>query len=84
MQSDAWGCSPKIDKYMSQSNKLFVEQRPVGDYAVRKPNAERASATAPTQAQAIEKARDLNPNAAIQVERVRDTSKGGRDQWRKP
>jgi hypothetical protein len=45
--------------------------------------SERASATAPTQKQAIEKAEKLDPKAAVLVERVRDTSVGGRDKWRK-
>ena len=84
MHSDALRWPLKTVNHMSQSNKLFVEQRQEGDYAVRKPNSERASAVEPTQAEAIERARELNPNAAIEVERVRDTSKGGRDQWRKP
>ena len=70
---------------MSQhDNRFFIEQRPEGDYAVRKPDSERASAVAPTQAEAIEKARELNPNATIEVERVRNTETGGRDQWRAP
>ena len=66
------------------SNNLFVERRPQGDYAVRKPNADRASAALPTQADAITRARQLNPDAAVHVERVRTTSKGRPDQWRKP
>jgi pyridoxine/pyridoxamine 5'-phosphate oxidase len=66
------------------SNNLFVERRPEGDYAVRKPNAERASAVAATQAEAIERAKELNPKAAIHVERVRNTDVGSPDKWRKP
>ena len=65
-------------------NSLFVERRPGGDYAVRKPNAERASAVTPTQAEAIERAKELNPDAAVHVERVRNTNVGKPDQWRKP
>ena len=41
--------------------RLFVERRPQGDYAVRKANSERASAVLPTQAEAITRARELNP-----------------------
>jgi len=66
------------------SNNLYVERRPEGDYAVRKPNSERASAVAPTQAQAIDRARELTPDAAVHVERVRNTSGGNPDKWRKP
>lgn len=64
--------------------RLFVEQRPEGDYAVRRPNSERASAVLPTQAEAIDRARKLNPNSRPLVERVRHTSVGKPDQWRKP
>ncbi len=66
------------------NKKMYVERRPEGDYAVRRPNAERASAVEPTQTKAIERARELNPGIAPHVERVRDTSVGGRDKWRKP
>ena len=69
---------------MSKSKeRLYVERRPEGDYAVRKPNSERASAVAPTQKQAIEIARDMNPGKSPDVERVRNTDVGGRDKWRK-
>jgi hypothetical protein len=64
--------------------RLFEEQRPQGDYAVRKPNSERASAVLPTQAEAIERAKELNPSAPPLVERVRHTTVGRPDQWRKP
>jgi hypothetical protein len=66
------------------SNKIFIEQRPEGDYAVRRPNSERASDVLPTQAEAIERARELEPDASILVERVRNTDKGHPDKWRKP
>jgi len=65
-------------------DRLFVEQREQGDYAVRKPNSERASAVASTQREAIERAWQLNPTTPPLVERVRNTKVGGRDQWRKP
>ena len=67
------------------SNKdLFIERRPQGDFAVRKANSERASAVLPTQAQAIARAKELNPKAAIHVERIRETKGGNPDKWRKP
>lgn len=68
---------------MSDDN-LFIERREQGDYAVRKPNSDRASAVKPTQKEAIDRARELNPDAAIHVERVRDTNAGSPDKWRKP
>lgn len=69
---------------MSKSKgRLYVEQRPEGDYAVRRANSERASAVAPTQKKAIEIAREMNPGVSPDVERVRNTDVGGRDKWRK-
>lgn len=65
-------------------DQLFIERRPQGDYAVRKPNAKRASAVTPTQAEAINRAQKLNPSAEIQVERTRHTNRGKPDKWRKP
>lgn len=68
---------------MANKDQLYVERREQGDYAVRRANAQRASATAPTQAEAIARAKELNPNGRPVVERVRNTDKGGRDKWRK-
>jgi hypothetical protein len=65
-------------------DKLFIEQRPKGDYAVRKPDSKRASAVEPTQKKAIEHAEKMNPDATVLVERVRNTNVGRRDKWRKP
>lgn len=64
--------------------RIFVERRDEGDYAVRRAGAQRASAVEPTQSEAIDRARELNPGVAPHVERVRDTSVGRRDKWRKP
>jgi Uncharacterized protein conserved in bacteria (DUF2188) len=64
------------------AKNVYVEKRPQGDYAVRKPNSERASAVLPTQAEAIRRAQELNPNGGVLVERVRHTSGGKPDQWR--
>ena len=66
-----------------KSARLYVARRPQGDYAVRKANAERASAVAPTQAEAIARARAINPRRWPVVARVRRTRTGGPDQWRK-
>jgi len=68
---------------MTKGNNRYVERRDDGDYTVKRKGAERASATAPTQQKAIESARKMNPGVAPNVERVRDTDKGGRDKWRK-
>jgi Uncharacterized protein conserved in bacteria (DUF2188) len=65
------------------SKNLYVEQRPQGDFAVRKAGSDRASAVAPTQAKAIERAREISPGVAPDVELVRHTNCGKPDQWRK-
>jgi len=64
--------------------EIFIERRPEGDYAIRRPGSERASGVEPTQAEAIDRAGQIAPDATILVERVRDTNRGGRDKWRKP
>jgi hypothetical protein len=64
--------------------QIFVERREQGDYAVRRPNSQRASDVLPTQKDAIERARELNDGKAPLVERVRNTDVGHRDKWRKP
>jgi hypothetical protein len=64
--------------------RIYVERRPEGDYAVRRPNAQRASDVLPTQREAIERARELSPGTTPHVERVRHTSAGKPDKWRKP
>ncbi len=64
--------------------RLFVERRPQGDYAVRRPGSERASAVEPTQRDAIQRARELEPGRQPFVERIRRTAVGGPDKWRKP
>lgn len=65
------------------ADSFFIEQRHRGDFAIRKAESRRASAVAPTQAKAVATARRMNPEAAIHVERVRNTKTGSRDKWRK-
>lgn len=71
---------------MSDKNKgqLYVERRPAGGYAVRRPGSERASAVEPTQAAAIARARQIEPDSTPMVERVRNTNNGHPDKWRAP
>lgn len=64
-------------------NQLYVERSPRRDHAVRRPNSRRASDVKPTQREAIERARELNSNGTPLVERVRNTSRGHPDKWRK-
>ena len=48
-------------------DQLYVERRPQGDYAVRRPGSERASAVEPTQAKAIERAKEIQPRSTPMV-----------------
>jgi hypothetical protein len=64
--------------------RIYVERRAEGDFAVRRADSHRASAVEPTQKKAIEKARQIEPGSTPHVERVRRTSVGRPDRWRKP
>jgi hypothetical protein len=68
---------------VSNDDRLFVERRDQGDYAVRRPDSERASAVTPTQAEAIKRAQEME-HSEILVERIRYTDRGKPDKWRKP
>lgn len=84
-RKEAGGSRSKSDdevKLMSIKNHYYIEQTEDGRYAVRSEGSDRASAVLDTQREAIERARELNPNDHPDVERVRNTSKGGRDKWR--
>ncbi|MFT8744373.1 MAG: DUF2188 domain-containing protein [Lentilactobacillus hilgardii] len=67
---------------MSNDSNLFVERREQGDYAVRRPNSERASIVAPTQREAIDWANQHVGNGNVFIERVRNTTVGHPDKWR--
>jgi len=45
------------------SDEYFIERRDDGKYKVLKPGADRASAVADTQKEAIDRAKELNPDA---------------------
>jgi hypothetical protein len=76
---------PGAERRKRMSNKdLFIGRREQGDFAVRRANAERASAVATMQAKAIAEARRLEPDSTILVERVRYTNAGKPDKWRRP
>ena len=64
----------------SHSNtQLFIERRPQGDFAMRKCNSERASDVLPTQAEAMARAKELNPDGKPLVVRVSNTEGGKPD-----
>ena len=57
-------------------NELFVTRRPDGRYNVLRPNAERASAVTDTQREAIDRAKEIEPDAAVHIQRVRGNPPG--------
>jgi hypothetical protein len=66
-------------------SEFFIERREdEGDYAIRRRGAKKASDVCDTQAEAVDRAEEIDPNATILVERVRNTNRGSRDKWRKP
>jgi hypothetical protein len=62
---------------------VFIERRPQGDYAVTRSGSEKAIKVFPTQKEAVERAREVSPNGTIFVERVRTSTRGTRDKWRR-
>lgn len=68
---------------MSKLGNIYVEPREQGDYAVRREGSKRASDVLPTQKQAIERARELEPEKRPNVARVRKTEAGGPNRFRK-
>lgn len=67
---------------MSTGKHYFIEQSEDGKYAVRAKDSDHASGLFDTQQEAIEYAKQLNPEDHPNVERVRNVATGGRDQWR--
>jgi hypothetical protein len=61
---------------------FYIEQRDDGRYNVSHAKADKPEAVTQTQAKGIAKARSIDPEAAIHVERVRNIGPG-RDKWRK-
>ncbi|HEV2379015.1 MAG TPA: DUF2188 domain-containing protein [Terriglobia bacterium] len=67
---------------MSTNKHYYIEQREDGRYAVTPKGSDRAAEIVDTQREAIERVKELNPDDRPDVERVRDTNRGGRDKWR--
>jgi hypothetical protein len=57
----------------------FIEQL----YAILRGGVKESLAVEPTQDEAIQKARKLEPDATIHVERVRNVEGGGPAKWRR-
>lgn len=64
------------------NDQWYIERDDDGRYSARKGGARRKSVVAGTQRQAIERAQQIDPNAHLNIERVRMTNRGSRDKWR--
>jgi hypothetical protein len=69
-------------RHVAADQRIYIERREQGDYAVRRENSDRASDILPTQREAIERARELSPGSRPHVERVRNVGSSS-DKWRK-
>lgn len=67
---------------MSTGKHYFIEENEDGKFAVRAKGSQRASRLADTQKEAEKLVKHFNPDDRPDVERVRNTGKGGRDRWR--
>ncbi len=62
-------------------DKMYIEKSGRWTYAVRRPMSERAIALCRTIPDAISRAREVNPDAVIYIEKFPDTNFGRRDKW---
>ena len=62
---------------------VYIEKRECGDFAVRLPGSERASAVRKSADDAVSWCREHMRGRTILVERHRETSVGGRDKWKR-
>lgn len=67
---------------MPTNKHYYIEQKEDGRYSITPKGSDRAAEIVDTQREAIERVKELNPDDHPDVERVRDTSRGGRDKWR--
>jgi hypothetical protein len=66
-----------------KEKQTYIEKRSPHECAVLKEGAQRASAILPTQAQAVQRAKELSPNHKPHISRVEHTQRGHPDQFRK-
>jgi hypothetical protein len=70
------------DQPLRDSDALRVKKRDDGRFEVKKKGAKRASAVKDTQAQAIERAKELDPGRSPIAKRVRKTPGAKKGTWR--
>ena len=68
---------------MAKKTNIYIEPRANGKFAVMKADAERASALCDTQAKAERTAKQMFPDVKPVLARVRKTTKGHPDQFRR-
>lgn len=67
---------------MTTNRHYYIEQTEDERFAVKAKGAQRASGIRNTQKQAEALVAKLNPDDKPNIERVRNTKAGGRNQWR--
>ena len=67
---------------MSTGKHYFIEENEDGKFALRAKGSTRASRLTNTQSEAEKLVKQYNPDEGRDLERVRNTTRGGRDQWR--
>jgi hypothetical protein len=68
---------------MASRRNVYIERRDDGKYEVKHARERDPGLVRDTQREAIEAARREYPGVRPDVERVRDTTRGHRDKWRK-
>jgi hypothetical protein len=70
------------DKPLRDGDALRIKKRDDGRFEVKKKGAKRASAVKDTQAEAIQRAKELDPGTAPIAKRVRKTPGAKKGTWR--
>lgn len=68
---------------MASRRQVFIERRDDGKYEVKHAREKDPGIVRGTQGEAIDAARRQYPGVRPDVERVRNTTRGHRDKWRK-
>ncbi|HET6402709.1 MAG TPA: hypothetical protein VFH95_15095 [Candidatus Kapabacteria bacterium] len=76
------GNRERVSVKQSNQGGYYIERSHSGGYKGTRTGAERASFTARTQEEVVERIRKSNPHAPIHLERQQNSTKGSPDKWR--
>ena len=77
-----YGNRERVSVEQNNQGGYYIERSQSGSYKGTRTGAERASFTARTQGEVVERIRKTNPHAPIHIERQRNSTKGSPDKWR--